>query len=606
MRLYLLIIATMAVFCTVHAQPAIGLETYASGFTYPLHVTNAGDERLFVVQRQGKIRIIDGSGTVLATPFLDITSQIESGYEERGLLGLAFHPDYESNGYFYVSYTDLSGNSVISRFSVSADPDLADEDSEYIIYSATQPYSNHNGGCIHFGPDGYLYIGLGDGGSAGDPGNRAQTMTNKLGKIHRIDVDGGDPYAVPADNPFAGAVDTLETIWASGLRNPWRFSFDRETGDMWIGDVGQNLWEEIDFQPAGEGGNNYGWKCYEANHSFALAGCDDESAYVFPVAEYGHSFGTGGYSITGGYRYRGADFPAMYGYYLYTDFVSGNWWWIREGVAGEWEIAFLDYIEDDIAGFGEDMNGELYCADLYGGTIYRIVDLCGDFLATAVADSFYCDAAPGAIDLTITGGAGPYTILWNTGSTDEDLSGLEAGIYSVGVFDDEGCVRELNVEVPTGTVPVPAISFDGTTLTADGGIAWQWYLDGEAIPAATLSTFTPVDNGIYSVEVTWDNGCAAVSDDLDVMLNGLTDLPAGWNLYPNPVSDQLILQVASDMQAVQMSLRDLQGRMVWETSMNLLAAGTDLVIDCTGFAAGTYQLVISGNGETRMLQVLKQ
>jgi glucose/arabinose dehydrogenase len=589
MRHFSSIIAIFCFFSTLQAQPVVELEPYASGFTYPLHITHAGDDRMFVVQRQGKIKIIDGSGTVLAEPFLDITDRIESGYEERGLLGLAFHPDYVSNGYFFVSYTDLDGNSVISRFSVTADPNIADEDSEFLIYDAVQPYSNHNGGCIHFGPDGYLYIALGDGGSGGDPGDRAQNPENKLGKIHRLDVDGGEPYAIPADNPFVGAADTLETIWSIGVRNPWRFTFDRETGDIWMADVGQNLYEELNFEAAGDGGHNYGWRCYEGNHTFSLAGCEDESFYTFPIYEYNHSFGTGGYSVTGGYRYRGTDFPGMVGYYFMADFVSGNWWWVRQAVGGEWEVEFLDEIEDDIAGFGEDVYGELYCADLYSGIIYRVTDACGDFNVTAEVDSFYCEAAPGSIDLTVTGGTEPYDILWSTGSSDEDIIGADSGIYSVVVFDNGECSRELMVDVPVGSVPVPVITFDGTILSTVGGIDWQWYLDGVAIPAAGLSTFTPTEEGFYTVEITWENGCTAWSDSLEVLLNNIYDLQAaGIVVSPNPIQDWINIDLSQEVVMEQWLLTDVYGQVI--AGENNLHLNENIQIPVQDLPAGMYTL----------------
>jgi glucose/arabinose dehydrogenase len=597
-----------SMFCSesfLMAQPQVELEVIASGFTYPVQVTNAGDDRMFVVQRQGKIRIIDEVGDVLATPFLDITSQIESGYEERGLLGLAFHPDYATNGYFYVSYTNNSGNSVISRFSVSGDPDLADEDSEEILFTADQPYSNHNGGCILFGPDGYLYISLGDGGSGGDPGNRAQNPENKLGKIHRIDVDGALPYEIPADNPFAGSTDTLETIWSLGLRNVWRFSFDRETGDMWLADVGQNVYEEVNFEPVGEGGRNYGWRCYEANAVFNPSGCEDEDTYVFPILDYNHSFATGGYSITGGYVYRGSDFPGMVGYYLTTDFVSGNWWWVRQNLDGSFTSLFLDDIEDDIAGFGEDVNGELYACDLYAGVIYRITDACGDFALDAVSEPWFCEESPGQIDLTITAGEAPYTINWTTGSTEEDVTGLAPGFYSVTVADDAGCERFLEVAIDTGENPEPSIDFDGTQLATDGGIAWQWYLNGNPIPSANGMTYVPEEDGIYSVEVTWDNGCSAISGDIDVTLTSLTTLPEGWVVYPVPFSDRLMLTTAADIQHLECRLLDMNGRTVLVREFNSLTGGSTIEFDVDALPAGSYQMVMTSEQGVWLSAVLK-
>ena len=260
------------------AQTKIALNVYAGGFTRPVDIVNAGDSRLFIVEQRGIIKIIDGNGQVLSTPFLDIDARVGSQGNEQGLLGLAFHPDYANNGFFYVNYTNNSGDTRIARFKVSADnPNVADPNSEKLLLPVDQPYSNHNAGDLTFGPDGYLYFGLGDGGSGGDPQNNGQTATAYLGKMLRIDVDNGDPYAIPPTNPFKDTDFYLDEIWATGLRNPWRFSFDRLTGDLWIGDVGQDAWEEIDFQPASStGGENYGWRCYEGNHVYSMSGsCPD-------------------------------------------------------------------------------------------------------------------------------------------------------------------------------------------------------------------------------------------------------------------------------------------------------------------------------------------
>jgi glucose/arabinose dehydrogenase len=292
------------------------------------------------------------------------------------LLGVAFHPDYAANGYFYVNYTRQGdGATVIARYQRSvANPDLADLASAQILLTIAQPYSNHNGGQLRFGPDGYLYIGTGDGGSANDPQNRAQDLGTLLGKMLRIDVNTGAPYAVPAGNPFVndGNPGTLGEIWAYGLRNPWRFSFDRSTGDLFIGDVGQDAWEEIDFQAAGTGaGANYGWRVMEGAHCTGLGGgpaCFDPSLTP-PILEYGHDVGC---SVTGGYRYRGAASPALAGYYLYADYCSGRMWGATWSGAGPWTTVQLLQTGFSVSTFGEDEAGEIYVAAHNTGVMYRI------------------------------------------------------------------------------------------------------------------------------------------------------------------------------------------------------------------------------------------
>lgn len=358
-------------------QIYLGFEQIASGLSQPVDITHAGDnsQNIYIVLLGGRIVIYNGS-QILPTPFLDITSLVTSG-GERGLLGLAFHPDYENNGYFYLNYTrTFNGQlqTVIARYQVSANPNIADGSSASILLTIDQDSSNHNGGQIHFGPDGYLYIGMGDGGGSGDPNNRAQNPNSLLGKMLRIDVDGTFPYAIPADNPFIQNGSVRDEIWAFGLRNPWRFSFDRDTGDLFIADVGQNQWEEVNFQPAAStGGENYGWSCFEGSHIYnATRDCDDYGTPTSPVIEYAHNQDNNGCSITGGYVYRGALHPQMYGIYLYGDFCSGKIWGATKN-ASVWTSNLIIDTDFSISAFGEDKAGELYLASYGNGAIYRIV-----------------------------------------------------------------------------------------------------------------------------------------------------------------------------------------------------------------------------------------
>ncbi len=364
----------------VPLPPELELIQVASGLQTPVVVTNAGDgsNRLFIVEKLGRIRIVE-NGVLLATPFVDLDSIVNSSGNEQGLLGLAFHPNYEVNGYFYVNYTDANGDTVISRFSVTpGDPNIADPGSEFEILSIAQPFSNHNGGEIQFGPDGYLYIGTGDGGSGGDPGDRAQNLAILLGKMLRIDIDNPAPpldYGIPADNPFVGTAGVAEEIWAYGLRNPWRFSFDRATGDMFIGDVGQNLYEEIDFQPASSsGGENWGWRCYEASHPYNLVGCGPVGDHEMPILEYTHA--SGRCSVTGGYRYRGSAAPGLRGAYLFGDYCSGDVWAaVYDATAGAWSAVDLDFPQNlfSLRTFGEDEEGNVHVSA--GGAVYLISEL---------------------------------------------------------------------------------------------------------------------------------------------------------------------------------------------------------------------------------------
>lgn len=349
---------------------SISLELVMTGFERPTFLTHAGDQRLFVSEQEGRIWAVS-DGQVVNEPFLDISRRVDSGSNEQGLLSVAFHPNYPSNGYFYVNYTGSGGDTVVSRFEVSNDdPNRADAGSETVIMTADQPYGNHNGGQLQFGPDGYLFIGMGDGGSGGDPGNNGQNPATLLGSLLRIDVDSSDPYTIPPDNPFVNDPSARDEAWAIGLRNPWRFSFDREAGDLYIADVGQNQWEEINYQSyLDSGGANYGWNSLEANHCYNADSCETEG-FVMPVAEYSHR--EGGCSVTGGYVYGGSADPALHGNYFFGDYCSGRIWSLFRHPAGEWEMTEVAQIRASIASFGEDSAGEIYVLDLADGAIYQI------------------------------------------------------------------------------------------------------------------------------------------------------------------------------------------------------------------------------------------
>ncbi len=355
----------------------ITVEKVSEGFEQPVQLTNAGDGsgRLFVVGRHGTIQILDGE-SIQQTPFLDIGNLVSTGGSEQGLLGLAFHPGYRNTGRFFVNYTDRDGDTVIAEYRVSAeDPDRADPEAVKIVLTYDQPFRNHNGGMVAFGPDGYLYIGTGDGGSGGDPQGNGQKLSVFLGKMLRIDVDSDDPYAVPPDNPFVGESDALPEIWAYGLRNPWRYSFDRETGDLYIADVGQNRIEEVSFQPVGSrGGENYGWNITEGSRCFVPGGNCDKSVLVLPIAEYDHAEGC---SITGGYVYRGKSETALWGHYVFADYCSGRIWTSVRSADGGWTTTERLVTGLSISSFGEDETGEIYFTDLGGGSVFRIRAVAG-------------------------------------------------------------------------------------------------------------------------------------------------------------------------------------------------------------------------------------
>jgi glucose/arabinose dehydrogenase len=389
---------SMAALLSLTPRPAsaqtVTLAEFATGLASPVKIASAGDDRLFVVEQGGTIRVVESDGTVLGTPFLDVSGLVEAG-GEKGLLGLAFHPDYFANGYFYVNYTRRVGGQLqtrVSRFSVSGDPvtsNVANAASELNLLTVDQPFDNHNGGDLHFGPDdGLLYIGLGDGGAGGDPGDRAQDPQELLGKMLRLDVDLPAPH-IPPSNPFVGDPSTLDEIFALGLRNPWRFSFDRATGDLYIADVGQSAREEANQQLAASiaasEAKNWGWRCYEGNNAFNLTGCGAPASYDFPIHDYSHA--SGRCSIIGGFVYRGAAFPVLDGFYFFTDLCTSELMALELDSGGA--VQDVHNFGVPVPGlfpttFGEDVSGELYVAG--SGAVYR--------LTAPAAPGLACDAAP--------------------------------------------------------------------------------------------------------------------------------------------------------------------------------------------------------------------
>ncbi|MCJ7659058.1 MAG: PQQ-dependent sugar dehydrogenase [Anaerolineales bacterium] len=483
-------------------------EILYSGFTQPVQVTHAGDgsQRLFVIEQPGLIKIIQKSG-VLPDPFLDIRENISSG-GERGLLGLAFHPDFASNGHFYINYTRTGdGATVVARYTASANPNLADPNSGATLLTISQPYSNHNGGQLAFGPDGYLYIGMGDGGSGGDPQNYAQNIDSLLGKMLRLDIDHGSPYTIPPDNPFLDSPGADE-IWALGLRNPWRFSFDRDTGDLYIGDVGQNLWEEINYTRAGSpGGNNFGWRCKEGTYTFNTDPPCDDPAFLAtltdPIAEYNHSEGQ---SVTGGFVYRGNQYPSMQGWYFYADYVQGKIWSTTQTDLGVWSQPVL--LQDEsfrISCFGEDEASELYLCDYTGGTIRRVADARGPSpdLSSSTKSVSPISADPGetitfTIRLTNTAGLSDSTVFL-TDTIPTGLNYVQNTLHATsGKINDSDPSRLYwqGIFSPTRS---SQITYQATVQTAwIGSLINQAQVSGEAVALITLQSALLVPRGVLT------------------------------------------------------------------------------------------------------------
>ena len=579
MRIYFtLLCSVFLLYCK--AQPKPGAVLIAAGFTEPVDIVHAGDDRLFIVERTGKIKILFPDSSV--TTFLDITSNVGSEGGEQGLLGLVFHPEYATNGYFYVNYTDLLGDTHISRFSVSgADPDVADPFSELNLIFLDQPAANHNGGDLNFGPDGYLYIFMGDGGGAGH--NRSQQIIdNKFGKILRLDVDGGTPYTIPSDNPYVG-IPGDDEIWAIGLRNPWRCNFDRLTGDLFLADVGSESWEEINVIKSDTAEFfNFGWKCYEGNMLRPGPLCDTIIAdFDFPVFVYPHDIDSGGFAITGGFVYRGSEFPDLYGKYIFCDYVSGNFWTMEENASGFWTTEFYGYVVDHITSFGEDVNGELFACVNQTGNIYKIIDNCESFnLSAAITDASASTINNGAVDLILSGGQSPFTFNWSNGSTTEDISSLFAGEYNVIVNDNIGCSKLLTATVDnlcgqaTGIVSTPSTNSVNINWDDVGSVGYRIFYKPVG-PGSFTQINTPVSNInisglIPSTNYTFKikNKCPGAPGIFTTNGNFTTlplkndggDVENSIIIYPNPANDIIYYNGLTEMNLISVS--DINGRIV--------------------------------------------
>lgn len=509
----------LTILCLKVSSQSVQTPLFTTGFLSPVNISNCGDSRLFIVERKGKIYIVDSLGVKNSTPFLDIDSIVNDGNDERGLLGLAFSPNYSTNGYFFIYYIDNSGNSQIARYS-RLNTNQANASSRQVVLSVTQPgFSNHKGGNIQFGPDGYLYCGFGDGGSGGDPNNYSQNTQVLLGKMIRIDVS-SLPYTIPSSNPYVGTAP-LDEIWASGLRNPWKWSFDRLNYNMWIGDVGQGAWEEIDFQTStSSGGHNYGWRCYEGNASYNSAGCLSSSNYTFPIYVYPHSGANAGCSVTGGYVYRGIKYNSLFGKYLFSDYCTGNIWGLSSS------YIFTDYgnFSSGLSSFGENIYGELFFVNVNNGNLYKVITTeCNPVAYITNSDTTFACNGPAVLKALYNP---ELTYQWKkngvniNGATSSTYSTSNNGTYTVVVTNSNGCSNTSQSKVVKNNKPQAPI-FGDTTFCTGGqaalhtnlvaGLSYQWQKYNVNILNANSDTYYATTAASYRVIVTNNLGCTIAS-----------------------------------------------------------------------------------------------
>ena len=606
-----LIIAFIASF---NAYSQITATLFSNGFSSPVDIKNCGDDRLFILEQAGRIQIVDTDGVKNTYPFLNIVSRVQLS-SEQGLLGLAFAPDFATSGYFYVNYTARThGDTRISRFRVSAtNPDSVDPATEEILLTIWQPYSNHNGGHLAFGPDGYLYIGMGDGGSGGDPENRAQNRDSLLGKMLRIKVDPSiATYEIPPGNPYpCSGLSGREEIWSIGVRNPWRWSFDRITGDLWIGDVGQGAVEEIDFQPAwAQGGRNYGWKCWEGTSQYSSgAGCLPLSSYTGPVYTYAHV--SSNCSVSGGYRYRGGSHNDMWKKYFFTDYCVSSIRYLEVDSLGVYTVTNLGNIgPTNVSCFGEDRFGELYCGGVSSGNIYKFssADCTPATYINGGVDTVI-DCASGSALLSVPQGPG-FTYVWSLDGT--PLAGADSasilasteGLYSVEVSAGPGCTNTASAQF-VHSVPetVGFAGLDTLYCVYNSPINLLPSPLGGAFsgPGMHCITFDPAIAGIGTHEISYiyhsNQGCNYVATQtvrVDACL-GISD--NSWlntiTLYPNPNSGKFNLEIVSDKdKSLLCSVKNMLGQVVYSKSIAINKGMANVSVNAE-LANGIYSIQLS-------------
>lgn len=598
MKINGLLFLILGIFCCpiLYGQSEIKLQKIATGLSKPLFVTHVNDDRIFIVEQGGKVKILKNN-KIEVIPFLNITDRVNSRSNEQGLLGLAFHPDFKKNGFIYVNYIANGANrTIVSRFNLLAgNSNVIDSLSEKILIIIQQPFTNHNGGCLQFGPDGYLYIGQGDGGSANDPQGNGQNTKTMLAKMLRIDIDTIASYKIPPSNPFVKDTNFLPEIWAYGLRNPWRWSFDRLNGDLWIGDVGQGEWEEIDYQSnASKGGENYGWRCYEGHANFNTAGCDAKSKYKFPIYDYFGDENILGCSVTGGYVYRGSACSYLYGDYIYGDYCSGIVWAIKKINADSFvNRKIYNFSKNQISSFGEDSSGELYLCALGEGAVYKISDTCNININSTLINPTCDGISNGSIELTNLNVNCNLSYKWSNGKSGNSIDSLSAGKYTV-IISNQTCEKQQNFNLiykENDTACITPLflekicASDSALIIAcdhEIGSKYLWYVNGLFDSSLVGQRIFVRKSGDYQVKYLESNGCeSSLSKAVTIIVYPIPNKPIILSF-----GDSL---VTSSGYGSYVWYRD--GQLVSGTTVNYLNVKTE----------GFYQVVVIDSNQCRSL-----
>jgi glucose/arabinose dehydrogenase len=556
MKYTLLIITCLFLSTNTNAQaPQLDLEFFAYGLERPVDIAHPkGDSMLYVVQQTGKIRIVNpATNSILVDTFLNLTGiAVMPDGNEQGLLGLAFHPDYATNGWFFVNYINIERKTIIQRFTRSTDNYyVADATSGVVVLAIPQPFGNHNGGCLRFGKDGLLYIGMGDGGFSNlpaDPNGNAQNPSSLLGKMLRLNVD-SLPYSIPSDNPYVGNSQYAPEVWASGLRNPWRFNFDSNNGDLWIGDVGMQKFDEIDYHafqaPAGQ---NFGWKCYEGSVPYNAASCPDTVVTTAPLFEYANVGGFCGASAVGGVVYHGDKYPGMKDWYIFNDFCTGQFYGLKNDLNGQLQSVNIGKfpLTYDYAAFGEGEDGEIYMVGYISQGLYRIKDKC------------------------------------------------------------------LNANIPTPLIENTGGEFPVVCLNSDTTLTYQWLKYGLPIVGANADTLgfdLGMEEGIFSLLATNAEGCQSLSEQITVFTVGTKEsinAQDGVSIYPNPTHSNVNIQLTEKWKGKnKLTIYDTNGKIIEVIDFQQISNETRLLNFGDSMPSGVYILeILHENGKVKNLRLM--